>query len=224
MEKREPLRIEKDPELTERGIPFGLAEVWYPEREAWRDDAWRALEAEELSALHEELSAYERHAVFDANPYYRWFKKYRKTYPVMQQLESYLRGDRPFPDANPLTELPFLAELRTRMLMGTHDVERMEGGLVLFAGTEKAPFPGMRGEEVHTYPGDVCGRDGRGIILSLIAGADARTCARPESRHVFYPVFGTPGQDPAELARALERLARYAAVLAPAAELQTQLV
>lgn len=49
----------------------------------------------------------------------------------------------------------------------------------------------------------------------MIAGADARTCARQTSRHVFYPVFGVPGQDPAALCPMQELLAEYARILDP---------
>ena len=56
----------------------------------------------------------------------------------------------------------------------------------------------------------------------MIAGADARTCARQTSRHVFYPVFGVPGQDPAALCPMQELLAEYARILAPDAEVSCQ--
>ena len=96
----------------------------------------------------------------------------------MMQLESFLLKGRPFPIDNSVTAIPFLAELETQSLSGTHDVDFVRGAVRLFAGTEKAPFPGMRGEEVHTYPGDFCARDDEGIIFSMIAGADARTCVK----------------------------------------------
>ena len=66
------------------------------------------------------------------------------------------------------------------------------GTVKLFCPEEKLPFTGMRGEEVHTYPGDTSARDEGSIIFSMIAGADRRTCLRPESRHIFYPFFATP--------------------------------
>lgn len=218
------LRVEKESALAERDILFGLVEVWYPEPEAWDVEALRALEERELAALREEHGAYERKAVFGEDAYVRFFKKFKKTYPVLMQMESFLLKGRPFPQVNPVTEVPFLAELKTRCLMGTHDADAVQGTLRLFSGTEKAPFTGLRGEEVHTYPNDVCGRDDGGIIFSMIAGADHRTCAKMESRHVFYPVFGTPGMPAAEIAGRQALLERYARTLAPAARIETQIV
>ena len=116
------------------------------------------------------------------------------------------------------------AELETHVLTGTHDAARVQGAVELFAGEGKVPFQGLRGEEVHTYSGDFCGRDDGGIIFSMIAGADFRTCARPESRHVFYPVFGVPGQAPEALSAVQQRLAEYVRVLAPEAAVETALL
>lgn len=219
------LEVRKEASLTQREIPFGLLEVWYPDRAVWREQAFRDMAEAELAALRPRFGGdYDRKAVFGENPYCRFFKKFKKTCPVLLQTESVFLKGRPFPDVNPVTEVPFLAELTTGVLMGTHDIERIQGPLVLFSGTEKTPFPGLRGEEVHTYPNDVCGRDDGGIIFSMIAGADARTCARPESRHVFYPVFGTPSQPPETLVPLLDRLERYVAVLAPTARTARQLL
>ncbi|MDO4316103.1 MAG: hypothetical protein Q4C45_10010 [Oscillospiraceae bacterium] len=218
------LALEKEDTLFARNIPFGLVEVWYPDSAEWDVEALRALEETELAALRERCADYDRRAVFGENPYVRFFKKFKKTYPVLMQVESFLLKGRPFPQVNPVTEVPFLAELTTQCLMGTHDADAVLGTLRLFSGTEKAPFTGLRGGEVHTYPNDVCGRDDGGIILSMIAGADDRTCAKPESRHVFYPVFGTPDMPTEEIASRQALLRRYVLTLAPAAKIETQLI
>lgn len=218
------LRVEKEAALAERNILFGLVEVWYPDSAAWDVEALRALEEAELAALKERCADYDRKAVFGEDPYVRFFKKFKKTYPVMMQLESFLLKGRPFPQVNPVTEVPFLAELKTRHLMGTHDADAVRGTLRLFSGVGKEPFTGLRGEEVHTYPNDVCGRDDGGIIFSMISGADHRTCARQESRHVFYPVFGTPGLPAAEIAGQQALLKRYVLTLSPTAKIETQIL
>ena len=179
---------------------------------------------EHLRLLREKYADYDRKALFGENVYFRFFRKFKKTYPVMMQLESFLLKGRPFPIDNSVTAIPFLAELETQSLSGTHDVDFVRGDIHLFAGTEKAPFPGMRGEEVHTYPGDFCARDDEGIIFSMIAGADARTCVKETSRHVFYPVFGVAGQPEAEISAVLDRLEEYVRVLAPEAETARQLL
>lgn len=210
--------IIKDTSFAARGIPFGVAEVRSPARESWDEAAFRALVERELADCRTRFADYDRKAVFSENPYFRFFRKFKKTYTVMLQFESVIVKGQPFPFDNPVTEVPFLFELTTCMLSGTHDVDYIEGGVELFLGTEKAPFEGMRGRELHTYPGDFCGRDGAGIIFSEIAGTDGRTCAREDSRHVIYPVFGTPGMARETVEGALAALRRYVMILAPAAQ------
>ena len=218
------LEIIKDPTFAERNIPLGILEVTYPDRSAWDITKFYDLVHAELDALREKYADYDRKAVFGENPYFRFFKKFKKTYPVMQQFESVMFKGRPFPEEDPVMGVPFLLELTTFVLSGTHDIDRMDGPLTIFTPSEKLPFLGMRAASTHTYPNDICGRDSSGIIFSMIAGADERTCAREESRHVFYPVFGVPGQAPDALRSAQTRMAEYAALLAKDAQIACELI
>ena len=218
------LQFIKDESLTQREMPFGVVEVQFPLAEEWNSAAFYAEVETRIGALKARYPDYDRKGVFGENPYVRFFKKFKKTDPVLLQFESVLLKDRPFPRENPVTGIPFLAELETFVLCGTHDADQVQGAVRLFSPAEKLPFPGLRGEEVHTYPGDFCARDDAGIIFSMIAGADSRTCARPESRHVFYPVFGVPGQAPEELAAVQELLVQLVRTLAPAAAVETALL
>lgn len=213
-------RIYADASFAEKNVHFGVLEVTFPQRETWDIPAFEARKKQVLTELKDIFSNYDRKAVFGENPYTRYFKKYKKTYPVLQQLESFLLKDRLFPSGNPVNEVAFLTELQTQMLLGTHDIDRMSGALELFCPTEKLPYPGMRGEEVHTYPGDVSGRDGDGIILSMIAGADERTYIRPDSTHIAYLFFGAPGVTGEQIQTLQGVLAGHVRVLAPAAETQ----
>lgn len=216
--------IRKTAELNERRIPFGALEVRYPPREEWDIAAFRAEAARELEAARVKYAGYERKAVFGENPYFRFFRKFKKTYPVMLQFESIIVKGQEFPYSEPVTEVPYLLELTTCVLSGTHDLDYVDGAVELYSGTDKTPFAGMHGREQHTYPGDVVGRDGSGIIFSEIAGADDRTCAKPESRHVFYPVFGTPDMSEDFVRSALDTLERYVRLLAPGAETESAVI
>ena len=69
-----------------------------------------------------------------------------------------------------MTAVPFLLELTTFVLSGTHDIDRIDGPLTIFTPDAKLPFDGMRGDSTHTYPNDICGRDETGIIFSMILG------------------------------------------------------
>lgn len=215
------LNVRKDESLLDAGIPYGMVEVFYPPRDAWREVDFRVTAERELSALRERHASYDRKAVFGENPYVRFFKKFKKTYPVMLQFESVVCKGRAFPFDNPVTAVPFLLEITTQVLSGTHDADHVEGNITLFLSGEKIPFTGLRGGEAHTYPGDFCAQDEGGIVFSEIAGVEVRSRARAESRHVFYPVFGTPGMPESVVTEAAERLASYIRILAPGAGIET---
>ena len=208
-----------DPVVSQRNIPFGYVEVWYPE--TLQTASFRQLVENELSALKERYCNYDRKIVFGENPYFRFFKKFKKTYPVMMQFESVLFKGRSFPDFNPVAEVPFLMEIVTHVLSGAHDADQISGTVHLYSATDKEDFPGLRGQLFHTYPGDFCGRDENGIIFSLVAGADDRTCARTDSSHVIYPLFGTPNLPVSVLENAMDVLVRYVKVLAPEARIES---
>jgi DNA/RNA-binding domain of Phe-tRNA-synthetase-like protein len=112
-------------------------------------------------------------------------------------------------------------EIVTHVLSGAHDIDQISGSVTLYSADSKEEFPGMRGTPFHTYPGDFCGRDEKGIVFSLIAGADERTCARMDSRHVFYPIFGTPDLDVNVIRASMDTLVRYIRVLSPEADIFT---
>lgn len=220
------LNINKDPVLSERNIPFGLLDVRYPEPAHWDVPAFRALVQRELSALRSQFEpeTYDRKAVFGENPYVLFFKKFKKTYPVMLQFESVVLKSQPFPKDNPIREVPFLLEMTTLALSGTHDIAQVQGEITLCSSTDRTTFMGLAEREIYTYPGDVCGRDEGGVIFSSIAGGDLRTRATPDSRHVFYPVFGTPDMPQNDIQKALETLEGYVKTLAPGAETHTQIL
>lgn len=218
------LQVKKDASLLNVNIPYGMVEVHYPSREAWREAEFRETAERELSELQKRHAVYDRKAVFGENPYVRFFKKFKKTYPVMLQFESIVCKGRPFPFENSVTAVPFLLEMTAQVLSGTHDADCVEGGLTLFLSDGKLPFTGLRGAETHTYPGDFCARDKGGLVFSEIAGVEIRSCARPNSRHVFYPVFGTPDMPKNVMEEATERLVSYIRILAPGAEIETAIL
>ena len=165
---------------------LAILEVFYPEPDEWDTEAFNELKARELDEIRAEGAAYDRETWFRQEPYFRYFRKFKKTSPVMMQVESFLLKGKPFPEGR--------------------------------YTTEKTSFPSIHGGEAHSYPGDVTCRDDRSIVVSMIAGADARTCLSEDTRHVLYFAFGTPGLETETLTGYLEQVEKYAKVLAPGAQ------
>lgn len=217
------MRIIRDDAMNESSH-VALLEVRYPDSSEWDVAAFEQLRDSELDAIRKEGDNYDRETWFRQDPYFRYFRKFKKTYPVMMQVESFLMKGRPFPEGKYINAVAFLTELKTGILMGTHDAERVEGDIVIYTETEKVPFPSIHGSEGHSYPGDTTGRDDAGVIISMIAGADSRTCLQDDSTHVLYLVFGTPATSDEVLYECLDQVEEYVRTLAPSAELQRYFV
>ena len=217
------MRIIRDSAMNESSH-LAVLEVRYPDSAEWDTAAFEQLRDRELEAIRKEGENYDRETWFRQDPYFRYFRKFKKTYPVMMQVESFLLKGRPFPEGKYINAVAFLTELKTRILMGTHDAERVEGDIIIYTETEKVTFPSIHGSEGHSYPGDTTGRDDAGVIISMIAGADSRTCLQEDSKHVLYLVFGTPATSAEVLDECLDQVELYAKTLAPSAEMQRHFV
>lgn len=208
------MRIIRDDAMNESSH-LAVLEVRYPDSAEWDTASFEQLRDRELDTIRREGENYDRETWFRQDPYFRYFRKFKKTYPVMMQVESFLLKDRPFPEGRYINAVAFLTELKTRILMGTHDAERVDGDIVIYTETEKVPFPSIHGSEGHSYPGDTTGRDDRGVIISMIAGADSRTCLHEDSTHVLYLAFGTPSISAEVLDECLDQAEEYVKTLAP---------
>jgi len=217
------MRIIRDSEMN-ASSHVALLEVRYPDSSEWDIDAFRQLRDRELDAICKDGENYDRETWFRQDAYFRYFRKFKKTYPVMMQVESFLLKGRPFPEGRYINAVAFLTEMKTRMLMGTHDADRVEGDIIFYTETEKVPFPSIHGSEGHSYPGDTTGCDDGGVIISMIAGADSRTCLQENSTHVLYMVFGTPSTSAEVLDECLDQAEEYVRVLAPDAETERHFV
>ena len=197
---------------------IAILEVRYPDPADWDVDSFNKLKESELCLIREEGAEYDRDIWFRQQSYFRYFRKFKKTYPVMMQVESFLLKGKPFPDGRYTNAVAFLTELKTRCLLGSHDADMIEGDLVVYQETERTNFPSIHGGEAHSYPGDFTCKDDLGVVVSMIAGADARTCLNENSSHVLYFAFGTPGMKTETLEGYLNQLETYIKVLAPTAE------
>ena len=217
------MKIIRDDAMNEDSH-VAVLEVKYPDSSEWDVAAFEQLRDSELEAIRKEGENYDRETWFRQDPYFRYFRKFKKTYPVMMQVESFLLKGRPFPEGRYINAVAFLTELKTRILMGTHDADRVEGDIVIYTETEKVPFPSIHGSEGHSYPGDATGRDDGGVIISMIAGADSRTCLQDDSTHVLYLAFGTPSTSAEVLDECLDQAEQYVKILAPNAVTERHLV
>ncbi len=201
--------------INRKNIPFGYMAVHFPEEAPRAREAWDALVEQELLAIREKNAGYDRKAFQSGNAYSRYFKKFKKTYMVMLQLESVLFKGRGIPPAGPLVECMFLSELKTMVLSGVHDLGRIDGPLVVDLAQGGELYPGMHDKELHLAKDELCLRDETGIISGILSGPDAQTCVGTDTREAVYFAFGVEGVDGGVLLEQLRLIRAYLKTACP---------
>jgi len=92
---------------------------------------------------------------------------------------------------NFIVDSVMLAEVRNALLLGVHDLDRIEGDAVLDAAKEGECFVGIGQREITTRQNEIVLRDPIGIWASYTQGPDARTVVSPDSKNVMILGFFT---------------------------------
>lgn len=175
----------------------------------------------ELEALRSRHRDYDRKRFCQSDgvmaAYTKYYKKFKKSYFVLLQLESILRG-KGIPEAPPLVQALFLTELQSGMLLAGHDLQGLFPPLSIECaqGGERCSVAGTG--EVSLKAGDIAMRDERGFFLSMIYGQAERTRITPGTSDVFFLVDGVPGLDGACYEKTLERLLSNVRLFQPDAQ------
>ncbi len=142
-------------------------------------------------------------------PYVQYFKKFKKTYHLFLQLESFIHKNRPLPFITPLVSAYFLTELESGVLSSAHDLDKVEPPLTLEKSAGGESLTLINGEKRSAPAGDALLKDSSGLLTCVIQGQDKRTVLGPASQNAAYFVYGPPGVEERTLAAALELLAGH---------------
>lgn len=125
--------------------------------------------------------------------YRDYYKRFRKTYHVLLQVESVAVKGKGIPPVGVLVEAMFMAELRNRLLTSGHDAALLAGPIQLDVATGSEVLYGMNGRETELKPGDMFMTDGQGVLSAVIYGGDERTRIHQGTNSVAYTVYAPPG-------------------------------
>ncbi len=196
--------------------PFGILEVHG--FTATDTAPFQALVQQELAQAAPRFDSYLRADFVKTEPichYVKFYKHFKKTYFVLQQLESIFVKRQPFPQALPAIACLFLTELKHHVLVAACDLACVQQPYEIDFTPGGETFIGASGAEITTKPGDLVVRDGGGVILSDIYGQDQRTRVHAQSRELLYFVLGVEGVRAAAMEAALDDLERYVRTLSP---------
>lgn len=179
----------------------------------------RKLETELRSKFisKEEVASY-----FPMPVYSDYYKRNKKTYHVLQQLESVTLKGKSIPRVAGLVEGMFMAELKNGLLTAGHDVEALTFPLTLDAAIGSEKYVLINGKEQAVKSGDMMIADCEGIISSVLCGPDYRTRITPETRKALFIVYALQGIAKASVANHLAEIYNNVRVIAPQATIEQQ--
>jgi len=156
-------------------------------------------------------------------PFYNaHYKRYKKTYPVLQQLVSITLKGKPIPQIAALVEAMFMAETKNLLLTAGHDFEAVVEPVTLDVSRGDEYYIRLNEQEQRLKPGDMIMTDSQGVISSVIYGPDYRTRIMPDTRHVLFVVYAPKGIKEEALHLHLDDIRANVMIVAPEAEVGQQ--
>ncbi len=171
-------------------------------------------------AVEEGLKArYGDKAAIKAEPvivvYRNYYKRFKSTYHVLNQVHSVAHKGRSIPKVAALVEAMFTAELKNMVLTSGHDLNSLEPPFIMDVAGEGETFTMLAGREASVKAGDILFRDAAGPAGSIVHGPDKRTMIRPETKDVLLLAWGVPGLTPKIIENHLKDMADYIRIIAP---------
>lgn len=125
--------------------------------------------------------------------YNAYYKTFKKTYHVQQQLESVAIKGRDIPRAAALVEAMFMAELSTLLLTAGHDLDIVVPPVRADVANGTEAYMRINGEAQALKEGDMFIADAVGVMSAIIYGPDRRTMITPETENVLFTIYAPPG-------------------------------
>jgi DNA/RNA-binding domain of Phe-tRNA-synthetase-like protein len=150
--------------------------------------------------------------------YTAYYKRFKKTYHLLLQLESVAIKGKPIPRVAGLVEAMFMAELNDLLLTSGHDLETIQTPVKLDVSTGDERFIRINGKEQVLKPGDMFISDAQGILSTIIYGSDQRTRITSETRQAFFSTYAPAGIGEQAVRQHLENVRDNIKIIAPETE------
>lgn len=133
------------------------------------------------------------HGHFPLPLYIQYYKQYKKTYHVLQQLESIIFKGKTIPSVTPAVTAMFMAELKSGLLTAGHDYHALQFPLTLDAAAGEETYLLINGKQQEVKPLDMFLSDAAGVTSSIIHGPDFRTRILPETQKAAFVIYAPAG-------------------------------
>ncbi len=152
--------------------------------------------------------------------YYEYYKRFKKTYHILLQLESVVFKNKSIPKVASLVEAMFMAELKNLLLTAGHNLDVADISIELDVASGGEKYTLLNGQEKELLSGDMMISDSQGIISSIIYGPDKRTQITPDTQHVLFTVYAPPGIEKPKVFLHLQDIQNYVNIIAPESEVE----
>jgi DNA/RNA-binding domain of Phe-tRNA-synthetase-like protein len=153
-----------------------------------------------------------------------YYKRFKKTYHVLLQLESLVSKAKPLPAINPLVDAGFMAELETLILTAAHDAALLAPPVTITVSSGNEQFIQMGGTLQELKTGDMIMTDAAGVVCSILYGQDQRTPVTPATTRALYVAYAPPGIPALAVQHHLELTKEYVQLFTPQAAVEHQAV
>ena len=152
--------------------------------------------------------------------YNDYYKRFKKTYHVLLQLDSIVFKNKSIPKVASLVEVMFMAELKNLLLTAGHDLDAIDLPIKLDVSNGGEKYTQISGQEKELIYNDMMVSDSKGIISSIIYGPDKRTQITPNTQNVLYVVYAPPGIEKSKVFQHLQDIQNYIDIIAPESEIE----
>ena len=152
--------------------------------------------------------------------YNNYYKRFKKTYHVLLQLESIIFKNKSIPKVASLVEAMFMAELKNLLLTAGHDLDAIDLPIKLDVSSGGEKYIQLSGQEKDLIHNDMMVSDLQGITSSIIYGPDKRTQIKPDTRNVLFVVYAPPGIKKSEVFQHLQDIQKYVHIISPKSEVE----
>ena len=152
--------------------------------------------------------------------YSNYYKRFKKTYHVLLQLESIVFKNKSIPKVASLVEVMFIAEIKNLLLTAGHDLDAIDLPIKLDVSSGGEKYIQISGQEKDLIHNDMMVSDLQGITSSIIYGPDKRTQIKPNTRNVLFVVYAPPGIEKSKVFQHLQDIQNYVHIITPKSEVE----
>jgi len=152
--------------------------------------------------------------------YNNYYKRFKKTYHILLQLESIVFKNKSIPKVASLIEAMFMAEIKNLLLTAGHDLDAIDLPIKLDVSSGGEKYTQISGQEKELLPNDMMVSDLQGITSSIIYGPDKRTQIKPNTRNVLFVIYAPPGIEKSKVFQHLQDIQNYVHIITPKSEVE----